>query len=89
MDQRTVRNGSLPPLEEDADQLDKEENNNIDDQSVDSEQQSVQTNFFDTVLYPIAPTVKQQSDDQVDVTVSPAFQTLDQVRSFVLTIYSM
>ena len=63
------------------DETENEKNNNI--------QRKVETDETEVVLYPVAPKARSQADDHVDVTISPAFQTLDQVCLLPYTVHKL
>ena len=44
---------------------------------------------LDPVIHPLAPRHRVQSDDQVDVNISPAFQALDQVKLNFLAVINL
>eukprot|EP00112_Aurelia_sp_Birch-Aquarium-sp1_P005509 Seg1627.3 transcript_id=Seg1627.3/GoldUCD/mRNA.D3Y31 product="Coiled-coil domain-containing protein 146" protein_id=Seg1627.3/GoldUCD/D3Y31 len=69
----------LYSLNEDGEQKavsEKEEKENEKNNNV---QRRIETAETEMILYPVAPKARSQADDHVDVTISPAFQTLDQL----------
>ena len=77
--------GSLYRVEEDSGDNSSEKEDAPKNKEKPKEDTQMTREESSSVLYPRAPKVKLQSDDQVDVTVSPAFQTLDQVGNMLLT----
>ena len=78
MDDRKEPN-SLFSLNEDEEQKTASEKEETENEKNNNIQGKAETADTEMVLYPVAPKARSQADDHVDVTISPAFQTLDQV----------